>query len=84
MRLRIQEYIAFGAIVQLLDDHPRPFGVQPLHVIIKEGKKPRLVIDLSPPHGPTSSSASMADFISSRTYRLGSLQHHASAPNCCR
>ena len=47
VRLRIQEYIAFGAIVQLPDDHPRPFGVQPLHVIIKEGKKPRLVIDLS-------------------------------------
>ena len=47
VRLRIQEYIAFGAISLLPVDHPLPFGVQPLHVIIKEGKKPRLVIDLS-------------------------------------
>ena len=47
VRVRIQEYIAFGAIVLLPADHPLPFGVQPLHVIIKEGKKPRLVIDLS-------------------------------------
>ena len=47
VRLRIEEYIAFGAIALLSDDHPLPFGVQPLHVIIKEGKKPRLVIDLS-------------------------------------
>ena len=47
VRLRIQEYIAFGAISLLPVDHPLPFGVQPLHVIIKEDKKPRLVIDLS-------------------------------------
>ena len=47
VRLRIEEYIAFGAIVPLPDDHPLPFGIQPLHVIIKECKKPRLVIDLS-------------------------------------
>jgi hypothetical protein len=47
VRTRIHEYIAFGAIVALPADHPLPFGVQPLHVIIKEGKKPRLVIDLS-------------------------------------
>ena len=42
VRLRIQEYIAFGAIVQLPDDHPRPFGVQPLHVIIKGGQEASL------------------------------------------
>jgi hypothetical protein len=47
VRARIQEYTAFGAIVMLPDDHPLPFGVQPLHVIVKAGKKPRLVIDLS-------------------------------------
>jgi hypothetical protein len=47
VRTRLREYMAFGAVVQLAADHPCPFGVQPLHVIIKEGKKPRLVIDLS-------------------------------------
>jgi hypothetical protein len=45
VRARLREYMAFGAVVQLAADHPCPFGVQPLHVIIKEGKKPRLVID---------------------------------------
>jgi hypothetical protein len=44
---RIAEYIDFEAMVPLSDDHPCPYGVQPLHVIIKPGKKPRLVIDLS-------------------------------------
>jgi hypothetical protein len=47
VRTRIQEYIAFEAVVRLPPDHPCPFGVQPLHVIIKPPKKPRLVIDLS-------------------------------------
>ena len=47
VRERIQEYIAFEAIVPLPDTHPCPFGVQPLHVIIKPGRKARLVIDLS-------------------------------------
>ena len=47
VRRRIQEYIAFEAIVPLPDTHPCPFGVQPLHVIIKPGRKARLVIDLS-------------------------------------
>ena len=44
---RIREYMDFGAIVELPSGHPLPFGIQPLHVIIKPGKKPRLVIDLS-------------------------------------
>ena len=47
VRDRIREYIAFGAVVLLPADHPCPCGVQPLHVIIKLEKKPRLVIDLS-------------------------------------
>jgi hypothetical protein len=47
VRTRIREYIDFGAITLLSDDYPRPFGIQPLHVIIKPGRKPRLVIDLS-------------------------------------
>lgn len=47
VRARIREYIDFGAIVCRSEDYPRPFGIQPLHVIIKPGRKPRLVIDLS-------------------------------------
>ena len=47
VRQRIAEYIDFEALTRLPADAPCPFGVQPLHVIIKAGKKPRLVIDLS-------------------------------------
>lgn len=47
VRKRLQEYIDFEAIIRLPVDHPTPFGIQPLHVIIKPNKKPRLVIDLS-------------------------------------
>jgi hypothetical protein len=47
VRRRIAEYIEFEALVPLPADYPCPYGVQPLHVIIKAGKKPRLVIDLS-------------------------------------
>ena len=50
VRARLREYMDFGAVIQLptdahlADDSLR---IQPLHVIIKAGKKPRLVIDLS-------------------------------------
>ena len=47
VRTRLREYIDFGAVIPLPSDHPLPFGIQPLHVIIKPEKKPRLVIDLS-------------------------------------
>jgi hypothetical protein len=47
VRTRLQQYIDFEAVVELPPDHPCPFGIQPLHVIIKPDKKPRLVIDLS-------------------------------------
>ena len=47
VRARLHEYIEFGAVVRLPDDAVCPFGIQPLHVIIKPDKKPRLVIDLS-------------------------------------
>ena len=47
VRQRIGEYVAFEALTPLPADHPCPYGVQPLHVIIKAGRKPRLVIDLS-------------------------------------
>jgi hypothetical protein len=47
VRTRIHEYIAFNAVVRLPPDHPCPFGIQPLHVIIKPQKKARIVIDLS-------------------------------------
>jgi hypothetical protein len=48
VRQRLREYMDFGAVIEL----PAPtdlsdIRIQPLHVIIKEGKKPRLVIDLS-------------------------------------
>lgn len=47
VRTRLQEYIEFQAVVELPNEHHCEFGVQPLHAIIKSGKKPRLVIDLS-------------------------------------
>ena len=50
VRTRLLEYMQFGAVIQLPSDaHLTNDGlrIQPLHVIIKAGKKPRLVIDLS-------------------------------------
>jgi hypothetical protein len=47
VRRRLVEYVAFGAVVRLPDDSPLASRVQPLHVVLKEGKKPRIVIDLS-------------------------------------
>jgi hypothetical protein len=48
VRIRLREYIAFGAVRELPASHDTSaHGIQPLHVIIKEHKKPRLVIDLS-------------------------------------
>ena len=47
VKKRLEEYIDFQAIIALPSNHPCPYGIAPLHVIIKEGKKPRLVIDLS-------------------------------------
>lgn len=44
---RIEEYISIGAVQQLPVSASAPLIVQPLHVILKDGKKPRLVIDLS-------------------------------------
>jgi hypothetical protein len=47
VRRRIAEYRDFCALIPLPNDHPTPFGVQPLHVIIKPPRKPRIVVDLS-------------------------------------
>ena len=44
---RITDYIAIGAVEKLPTSAPIPHGIQPLHVVIKPDKKPRLVIDLS-------------------------------------
>ena len=41
VRTRITEYRAFEALVSLPADHPLPYGIQPLHVIIKPDRKPR-------------------------------------------
>jgi hypothetical protein len=47
VRSRLLEYIAFGAVEPLGSTEQPTHGVQPLHVVIKEDRKPRLVIDLS-------------------------------------
>ena len=48
VRDRLKEYIAWGAVEPLpLDVDRSSINIQPLHVIIKPNKKPRLVIDLS-------------------------------------
>lgn len=48
VRSRLIEYMEFGAIIRLpLDTDISNESIQPLHVIIKPSKKPRIVIDLS-------------------------------------
>lgn len=48
VRGRLAEYIAFNAATPLPPDHDlEGQGIQPLHVIIKDDKKPRVAIDLS-------------------------------------
>jgi hypothetical protein len=48
VRTRLLEYIDLGAVIQLpASSSSPPSMIQPLHVIVKAGKKPRLVIDLS-------------------------------------
>ena len=50
VRTRLREYMQFGALLRLPADTPlltAGLRIQPLHVIIKAGKMPRLVIDLS-------------------------------------
>jgi hypothetical protein len=47
VRRRLDEYISFGAVVALpADADLTGMCIQPLHCIIKDGRKPRLVIDL--------------------------------------
>ena len=49
VRKRLHEYIHFGAVVELdpLTVDVSDLFIQPLHVIIKADKKPRVVVDLS-------------------------------------
>jgi hypothetical protein len=47
VRTRLAEYMSFGAVVEMPASYSPTHGIQPLHVIIKADKKPRLVIDLS-------------------------------------
>ena len=48
VRSRLMEYIDFGAVIRLPSDVDiSNESIQPLHVIIKPDKKPRIVIDLS-------------------------------------
>ena len=72
---RIAEYISIGAIQALPSDSPPPLLVQPLHVIIKEGKKPRLVIDLS---------RNLNQLLPQTSFHYASVQDavHLSTPDC--
>src|SRR5205085_12243519 len=47
VRARLLDYIDFGAVVRLPAGTQLLHGLQPLHVVVKPDKKPRLVIDLS-------------------------------------
>jgi len=47
VRARIEEYVDFGAVRLLPPEYVCPYGVQPIHAIIKEGKKLRIVLDLA-------------------------------------
>ena len=50
VRTRFAEYEQFGALLKLTEGHFATHGVQPLHVIIKPDRKPRVVSDLSRNH----------------------------------
>lgn len=47
VRERLADYVAIGAVKQLPPSTTPPSHVQPLHVVVKPGKKPRVCIDLS-------------------------------------
>jgi hypothetical protein len=47
VRATLREYIAFGAVIELPHAPPMPRMIQPLHVVVKAGKAPRLCVDLS-------------------------------------
>ena len=75
VRARLLEYMDFGAVIQLPDDTYCPYGTQPLHVIIKPAKKPRLVIDLS---------RNLNDHLQYQYFSYSSVRDAAelSTPNC--
>jgi hypothetical protein len=47
VRTRLVEYMEWGAVEELPSSSPPPDRIQPLLVVIKSGRKPRLCIDLS-------------------------------------
>ena len=47
VRARLHDYMEFGAVIRLSAGTVPELGIQPLHVVVKPDKKPRLVIDLS-------------------------------------
>lgn len=75
VQARIAEYISIGAVVQLPASASPPSMVQPLHVIMKPLKKPRLVIDLS---------RNLNDLIPHREFHYTSIQDAVklSYPGC--
>lgn len=72
VRVRLAEYMAWGAVVQLPS---APERIQPLLVIIKPGRKPRLCIDLS---------RNLNDFISVPHFSYTNVSHAVklSQPGC--
>lgn len=72
---RLLDYERIHALRRLPSDAPTPTHIQPLHVIIKEGKKPRVVIDLS---------RNMNDYIPKVSFKYESLRSAVgrSHPGC--
>lgn len=75
VRSRLQEYIALGAVLPLPYSSSPPSIVQPLHVVIKPNKKPRIVIDLS---------RNLNDHLPDRPFKYSSIRDavRLSFPNC--
>ena len=76
VRERIRDYLSIDAIIPLGPDHDMEGqGTQPLHAIIREDKKPRLVIDLS---------RNLNSFLEYQYFHYSSVQDavEASHPGC--
>lgn len=75
VRTRLHEYMEIGAITMLPPSIQPPALIQPLHVVIKAGKKPRLVIDLS---------RNLNQFVESPHFHLETVRMavQRSTPNC--
>jgi len=76
VRARLTDYMQFGAVIELPPDtDTSDLRIQPLHVIIKPTKKPRVVVDLS---------RNLNDFLRYRYFTYTSVDDavEASSPGC--